>query len=120
MRTASRNAAARSVRAARSSAGIGFTSCMVPMEAIIVSDMKARSLLLVLLLLAACSKITQENFGKIEQGMPEQQVLAILGSPTESSSVDVLGVSGTSARWTSADAQITVRFVNGKVALKSF
>jgi hypothetical protein len=72
------------------------------------------------LLLTACSRITQENFVKIEQGMPEQEVIALLGSPTESSSVDVLGVSGTSSRWMSGDAQITVRFVNGKVALKSF
>jgi hypothetical protein len=73
-----------------------------------------------LLALAACSKITQENFAKIEQGMPEQQVVALLGSPTESSSVDVLGVTGTSSRWVGGDAQISVRFVNGKVALKSF
>lgn len=72
------------------------------------------------LALAACSKITQENFAKIEQGMPEQQVIALLGSPTESSSIDVLGVSGTSSRWVGGDGQISIRFVNGKVALKSF
>jgi hypothetical protein len=70
--------------------------------------------------LAACSKITQENFGKIDQGMQEREVLSLLGSPTESSSVDVLGVSGTTSRWVGRDAEITIRFVNGKVALKSF
>jgi hypothetical protein len=72
------------------------------------------------ILLAACAKITQENFSRIESGMSEQEVIAILGSPTESSSVDVLGISGTAARWAGSDAEITVRFVGGKVALKSF
>jgi len=44
----------------------------------------------------------------------------LLGAPTESNSVNVLGVSGTSSRWVGRDAVINVRFVNGKVALKSF
>ena len=73
-----------------------------------------------LLLLAACSKVTQENFAKIQDGMTEQEVTAILGSPTESSSSSILGISGTSSRWVAADALITVRFVNGKVALRNF
>ena len=70
--------------------------------------------------LAGCSKITQDNFGKIDQGMQEREVLSLLGSPTESSSVDVLGVSGTTSRWVGRDAEITIRFVNGKVATKAF
>ena len=73
-----------------------------------------------LLLLAACSKVTQENFAKIQDGMSEQEVAAILGSPTESSSGSILGISGTSSKWTGGDATITIRFVNGKVALRSF
>ena len=70
--------------------------------------------------LAACSKVNQENFAKVQDGMTEEQVTAILGKPTESSSVNVLGVSGTSSRWVSGDAVITVRFVGGKAALKTF
>jgi len=73
-----------------------------------------------LLLLAACSKVTQENFARIQDGMSEQEVTAILGSPAESSSGSILGISGTSSKWTGSDAVITVRFVNGKVALKTF
>jgi hypothetical protein len=73
-----------------------------------------------LLLLAACSKVTQENFAKIQDGMSEQEVTGILGSPAESSSGSILGISGTSSKWSSADAVITVQFVNGKVALKTF
>ena len=73
-----------------------------------------------LLLLAACSKVTQENFARIQDGMSEHEVLAILGSPAESSSTSILGISGTSSRWTGGDAVITIRFANGKVMLKSF
>ena len=72
------------------------------------------------LLIAGCSKVTQDNFAKIQEGMGEQQVIALLGSPTESNSVSILGVSGTASRWVGAEAVITVSFVNGKVALKTF
>jgi len=83
--------------------------------------MRIRTLALALLLFAvACSKITQENFSRIRDGMSEQEVLALLGSPTESSSRTVLGVSGTSSKWVASDAVISVQFVNGKVLLKTF
>ena len=73
-----------------------------------------------ILFLVACSKVTQETFARIQEGMSEQEVHALLGKPSESSSVNVLGVSGSSSRWLAGDAAITVRFVNGKVVLKSF
>jgi len=83
--------------------------------------MKMRAMPVVMLLfLASCSKVTQDNFAKVEDGMSEEAVRAVLGTPTDSSSVSVLGVSGTVSRWVSRDAVITVRFVNGKAALKSF
>ncbi len=83
--------------------------------------MRIRTLALAALVaLSACSKVTQENFAKIRDGMSEQEVQALLGSPTESSSVSVLGLSGTSSRWVAKDAVITVQFVNGKVRLKNF
>ena len=81
--------------------------------------MNARSPTLALALLAGCSRVTPENFAKIQDGMSEQEVAAVLGSPSESDSVNVLGVSGTTSRWMSRDTVITVRFVNGKVALKT-
>jgi len=73
-----------------------------------------------LLLVAACSKVTQENFAKVQDGMSEQDVRALLGDPSESSSAQILGVSGTSSRWVAGETVVTVRFVNGKVALKTF
>ncbi len=83
--------------------------------------MNARTLAMTaLLLLAACSRVTQENFAKVQDGMSEQEVAAILGSPAESSSTSVLGISGTASKWVGGDAVITMHFVNGKLALKSF
>ena len=83
--------------------------------------MTPRTLLLAAaLLLAACSKVTQENYARIQDGMTEQEVIAILGPPTESGAVSMLGVSGSSSKWVAKDADISIQFVNGKVALKSF
>ena len=75
---------------------------------------------LLLVVLVACSRVTPENYAKIQEGMSEQEVAAVLGSPDESTSRDVLGISGTTSVWKARDAAITVRFVNGKVVLKSF
>lgn len=72
------------------------------------------------LLLAACTKVTQENFAKVKEGMSEKEVHEILGSPTESSTKSILGISGTSSKWVSGDTEINIRFVNGQVALASF
>jgi len=76
--------------------------------------------LLAALLAAGCSRINQENFGRIETGMTEQEVVSILGSPSESSSGSLLGLSGTASRWVGRDAEINVRFVGGKVATKTY
>ena len=78
--------------------------------------------LLLTLLLAACgSKVNEENFARIQDDMSELQVVDLLGKPTQTSSVSVLGVSGTMARWSGDDgATISVQFVNGKVRLKQF
>jgi len=63
------------------------------MKSLAVSILAARALAL-----SACSKVTAENSARIQDGMNEQEVLAILGSPTESKSVGVLGVSGALSR----------------------
>lgn len=73
-----------------------------------------------LALAAACSKVSQENFAKIQNGMTEEEVHAILGSPDESTSREVLGIKGTLSSWKSGGAVITIRFVGGKVATRSF
>lgn len=70
------------------------------------------------LAVAACSRLTEDNFSKVQVGMTEQEVSAILGSPGESDSVNILGVSGTAWRWKSGNTVASVQFVNGKVAAK--
>ena len=72
--------------------------------------------------LVSCSglKISQENFEKIQTGMSLAQVTAILGEPTESSSVDVAVFSGTVSKWRAGGITITIQFVNGKVVAKQF
>jgi outer membrane protein assembly factor BamE (lipoprotein component of BamABCDE complex) len=71
------------------------------------------------LCLVACgSRLSQANFDKIQTGMTITQVTAILGEPTESSSVDVAVFSGTVSKWKAGDVTITVQFVNGKVVAK--
>jgi hypothetical protein len=81
---------------------------------------RALALAFALVALAACSKINEENFNKVRDGMSEHEVLALLGTPTESSSISVLGISGTASKWVAKDTVITVQFVNGKVRGKSF
>ncbi len=72
------------------------------------------------LLLVACSKVTQENYAKIRDGMTEQEVIGLLGQASESGGMSVLGVSGGSSNWVAKDAVISIQFVNGKVVGKSF
>jgi hypothetical protein len=71
------------------------------------------------LFVTACSKVSEENFAGIQEGMSEREVIAILGTPNESNSVSLLGLSGATSRWVGRDTVIAVHFVNGKVALKT-
>lgn len=90
------------------------------MGKLLLTPSAALAALLAALLIAACSKVNQENFLKVQEGMSEEEVISLLGRPAESNSVNLLGVSGTASRWVDGDTVITVRFVNGKVAFKSF
>jgi hypothetical protein len=86
-----------------------------------LSHLKAVIIITVICMsLVSCSslKISQENFEKIQTGMSLAQVTAILGPPTESSSVDVAVFSGTVSKWKAGDVTISIQFVNGKVVAK--
>jgi hypothetical protein len=52
--------------------------------------------------------------------MTMDEVQSILGKPTESSNVDVAGMSGGSATWQGEEGTISIQFVNGKVKAKQF
>ena len=72
------------------------------------------------LALLACSKVTQENFNKIKTNMTMKEVISILGEPTSSDSVNIAGISGTSAIWKEKEAEIDIQFLNDKVTVKTF
>ena len=79
------------------------------------------ALFLLLFVLVACgSKATESNYAKIEIDMTEEQVKSLLGAPTESSSINVAGLSGTSLKWVGKEGTINVQFLNGKVKAKAF
>jgi hypothetical protein len=71
-------------------------------------------------MLIACSRVSQSNFDKIQPGMSMEQIVAILGEPSDSQSITFGGLSGTSATWKNHDATITVQFLNDKMQIKSF
>ena len=71
--------------------------------------------------LAACgSKITEENYAKIENGMTEEEVVAILGKPTERSSAGIGSLTTTGLVWQGENIAINVQLVNDKVQLKNY
>lgn len=83
--------------------------------------MSGRSLLLVgaALLLSGCAKLTRENYEKIESGMTKQQVIALLGEPTQVESAGLMGLSGAALLWQDSEISVSVTLVNDKVVLKN-
>lgn len=75
---------------------------------------------LALLLVSCSSKINQENFDKIQVGMSEQEVAQILGPPTDTASVSIGDLSGSSSTWKAKHARIDIQFLNGQVKIKNF
>jgi len=78
---------------------------------------------LALLLLGCDSKVNEDNFKKIKNGMTMTEVKAILGDPKESKSIGISGLaSGTSATWKDdkTGASINIQFLNDAVQLSTF
>jgi len=72
--------------------------------------------MLAVTILAGCgSKVTKENFDKIQVGQSVEEVKGILGEPTNSSSAGAMGVSGEVHEWVDGEKKIVVTFANGKV-----
>jgi len=73
------------------------------------------------LVLSCGSKINQSNFDKIENDMTREDVIDILGEPTDSADVGFAGFSGGMSSWSDDDGNIiTIQFGNGKVKGKQF
>jgi hypothetical protein len=69
--------------------------------------------MILLLSLLACSKLTQENYNKIQMGMTYDEVVALLGAPAKCD--DVMGVR--SCAWGDETRSVNVNFMGGKVLL---
>lgn len=70
-------------------------------------------LLALALLLAACDRLTLENYGKIKSGMSYDEVTAIIGPPSKCS--EALGIR--ICTWGDERHSINVNFVGDKVVL---
>jgi hypothetical protein len=87
----------------------------------IKSPSRLVSALAIAFLLVACgSRISQENFNRIANGMAYTDVVKILGQPKSSESRGALGITAGTAKWNDGMHQITIVFVNDKVASKVF
>ena len=77
--------------------------------------MKVRifGLLVLAMLLAACNRLTMENYTKIKSGMSYEEVTAILGNPSKCS--EALGIR--ICTWNAGNSTINVNFVGEKVVL---
>lgn len=78
-------------------------------------SLRSLALLSLCVFLAACSKINQENYSKLQAGMPKAEVERLLGSPTECSGA--LGMS--SCTWGDQKSFISVQFAADKVLMYS-
>ena len=79
--------------------------------------MSLRHLLLLttVVLLAACSPVTQENFAKLQTGMSRAEVEELLGKPGECAGA--LGMS--SCTWGQKNRFISIQFAGDKVMMFS-
>jgi len=69
-----------------------------------------------LLMLTACSRLTEDNLQKIHNGMTTDDVKAILGEPTSSQTGSALGIiSGTTYVYHVGTSDVKITFVNDKV-----
>ena len=74
---------------------------------------------ILLLCLAACgSRLNQENFDKVRDGMSQKEVREILGEPVDAEGRSFLGLSSGEAVWKDDKTTITVHFLNDKVVSK--
>ncbi len=65
------------------------------------------------------SRLTAENCKKIEDGMTLEQVVAILGEPTDNKSLGAGPLTASTVTWENEGMVINVKLLNNKVGLKA-
>ena len=68
-----------------------------------------------LLLVTACSRLTEDNLEKVHNGMTTADVKAILGEPTSSQTGGVLGITGTTYTYHTSTSDVKISFLDDKV-----
>jgi hypothetical protein len=81
--------------------------------------MKRHAVTLALVLLAACSKVTPDNYAKVNAGMTHDEVYAILGKPDKVSGGGIGSFTVSSETWNGGGNVIDISFAGDKVAVKS-
>ena len=72
------------------------------------------------LLVSACSKVTEENYLKLQNGMSMDEVHSIVGKADSMESSSLAGISTTRAEWNGKDGTISIRFIEEKVRAKNW
>jgi hypothetical protein len=67
------------------------------------------------LLFSGCSKLSKENYDKIQSGMQYDEVVQLIGKPDNCS--EAIGLS--TCEWSSGDATVTINFIANKVTISS-
>lgn len=71
--------------------------------------------------LIACTKsISEENYNKITSGMTYEEVVKILGKPTNTGKFALGEISATTATWEGDNGKVVIQFINNIVKLKNF
>ncbi|WP_433768005.1 outer membrane protein assembly factor BamE domain-containing protein [Pseudomonas putida] len=78
-------------------------------------SLRSIALLSFCVLLAACGKVNQENYSKLESGMTKAEVETLLGKPTDCAGA--LGMS--SCTWGDKNSFISVQYAGDKVLMFS-
>jgi hypothetical protein len=72
-----------------------------------------------LLTLAACSRVTADNYAKLETGMSRSEVHALLGAPDEVSGGGIGRMTLMTERWDGRKHVISVTYAGDELAIKS-
>jgi hypothetical protein len=73
----------------------------------------------VVVLLAACSRVTADNYAKVEAGMTRAEVYELLGKPDDVSGGGIGNFTMSTETWRGSSQVITIHFAGEKVAVKS-
>ncbi len=68
-----------------------------------------------LILITACSRLTQDNLQKVHNGMTTSDVKAVLGEPTDAQTKSMLGISTTTFTYHTGTSNVAITFIDDKV-----